>query len=150
MVKIRKAELKDSNLVFNLTKNVFKTYQSLFPTTPALLEGKEDVKRDIVEKEVLIAEIEGKAIGTVRYYAKNDNFYLIRLGILAEYRGAKVGSRLIAEVEDRAKDDGAKKIILYSPYSLKKIIAFYKNLGYRIEKVREDEDYDRAKLVKRI
>ncbi|OCL27293.1 GCN5 family acetyltransferase [Orenia metallireducens] len=147
---IKKADLADSQLVYNLTKTAFKAYAdpSLFPTTPALLESKEDIIRDIEEKDVLIAYLNNNAVGTVRYYGQDEDFYLIRLGVLPEYRGYEIGKELILEVEERVRAKGGRRIILYSPNRLTNLIEFYKRLGYQVIKLIEDDNYIRAKLAK--
>jgi len=147
---IKKAELVDSQLVYNLTKDAFKAYAdpSLFPTTPALLESEEDIIRDIEDKEVLIAYLDNNAVGTVRYYGQGEDFYLIRLGVLPEYRGYEIGQKLILEVEERVREEGGRRIVLYSPIRLTNLINFYNSLDYQVIEIREDDDYTRAKLAK--
>ncbi|SNY22118.1 Acetyltransferase (GNAT) family protein [Orenia metallireducens] len=147
---IKKAELADSQLVYNLTKAAFKAYDdpSLFPTTPALLESKDDIIKDIKDKEILIAYLDNNAVGTVRYYGQGEDFYLIRLGVLPEYQGYEIGKKLILEVEERVRAEGGRRIILYSPSRLMNLINFYKDLDYQVIEIREDEDYTRAKLAK--
>ncbi|KXS44930.1 MULTISPECIES: GNAT family N-acetyltransferase [unclassified Candidatus Frackibacter] len=152
-IKIKKAELADSDLVFNLTKRAFQHYNdpSLFPTTPALLETREDVKREIKKKEILIAYLNNKPVGSVRYHSSDgETFYLSRLGVLAKYQNRNVGQRLINEVEARVKAKGGKRVTLYSAYRLKGLLDFYKSLGYKVVDLKEDADYTRAVISKEL
>ncbi len=146
--EIRKADISDWQVVFNLTKVVFEDYQSRFPTMPALLETNNDVIKDIQYKEVLLAYIEEEAVAVVRYHRVDNNFYLSRLGVLEEYRGYQIGPRLLEYVEEQIRLAGGESIILYSPYALNSLIKFYKSLGYKISKIKEDVDYTRAEMVK--
>ncbi|WP_027339233.1 GNAT family N-acetyltransferase [Halonatronum saccharophilum] len=153
MINIRVAKEEDAKLVFELTKECFSDYAQspTFKTTPSLLEDYEDVKMDIINKEVLIAWLDGKAVGSLRYYPLEDGEYgLIRLGVLKEYRSLNIGSTLLKEVEKRVRTNDGKSITLYSPYELKNLLNFYQNLGYKIEEVSQDDDYDRAKLTKQL
>ena len=152
-VEIKKAEVSDANLVFNLTKQAFQDYNdpALFPTTPALLETKDDVIHDIKNKEILIAYFNSEPAGSVRYYSFDDEeFYLSRLGVLANYRSQNVGQQLISAVEKRVKLKGGNKVTLYSAYRLKDLLEFYQSLGYEVVGLKEDPDYTRAIITKEL
>ncbi|SJZ31363.1 GNAT family N-acetyltransferase [Selenihalanaerobacter shriftii] len=152
-VKVRRAKIVDCGLVFNLTKRAFQDYNdpNLFPTTPGLLESKEEVISDIKNKEVLIAYVNDKPVGSVRFYSDNGKeFYLFRLGVLNKYQSQGVGKKLISEVEARVKDQGGERITLYSAYRLKELLAFYQSLGYEIIGTKDDSDYTRAIISKNL
>ncbi|WP_408955898.1 GNAT family N-acetyltransferase [Natroniella sp. ANB-PHB2] len=152
-VKIRKATSQDVKLVFDLTKRIFQDYN--VPTnssiSPALLEKKEDVKEDIETKEVLVAIYNNEPVGSVRYHSLSETkFCLSRLGVLAGYRGQKIGSKLVATVEKQAQAQGGEEIILHSAYKLKKLLKFYRNLGYQISGLQNKSDYTRAVISKKL
>ncbi|GAB6136972.1 GNAT family N-acetyltransferase [Halanaerobaculum tunisiense] len=151
--KIKKAGLEDSKLVFDLTKQAFQDYlgPAFSSLVPALEESREDVVEDIKSKEVLLAYVEGQPAGSVRFYPINDGEYcLSRLGVLDSYQGHQVGHKLIKAVEQRVKDKGGQEVILYSAYRKKELLKFYQSLDYQIVKIREDDDYTRAKLKKEL
>ncbi|MCK8817409.1 GNAT family N-acetyltransferase [Natroniella sulfidigena] len=152
-VRIRTATSQDVKLVFDLTKRIFQDYN--VPTnssvSPALLETKEDVKEDIVTKEVLVATYNNEPVGSVRYYSLAEKkFYLSRLGVLAGYRGQKIGSKLVAAVEQQVRACGGEEIMLHSAYQLKRLLRFYQNLGYQISGLENKSDYTRAIISKRL
>ena len=152
-IKIKRAGIEDSDLVFQITKQAFQDYlgPAFSSLVPALQESKEDVKEDIKNKEVLIACVDGREAGSVRFYPLTDTeYHLGRLGVLNEFSGKNIGKRLIKEVEERVKEAGGERITLISAYQKKKLLHFYQRLGYEIEEVIEDEDYTRVKLGKRI
>ncbi|MCK8826506.1 GNAT family N-acetyltransferase [Natroniella acetigena] len=152
-VRIRKATSQDVKLIFDLTKRIFQDYNvpNNSSVSPALLETKEDVKEDIETKEVLVAISNNKPVGSVRYYSLAENkFYLSRLGVLAGYRGQKIGSKLVTAVEKQVRAQGGEKIILHSAYKLKKLLRFYQNLGYQISGLQNKSDYTRAIISKEL
>ncbi|MBM7624802.1 GNAT family N-acetyltransferase [Sporohalobacter salinus] len=152
-IRIKKAEIGDGDLVFRLTKRAFQHYNvsSCSPVTPALSETLEDVREDIKEKNILIAYLHGKPVGSVRFYSSNgEDFYLSRLGVIGKYQNQNIGRRLVAEVEKRAKAKGGERIILYSAYSSKGLMGFYQKLGYKIVEIRNDPDYTRAVIQKEL
>ena len=152
-IKIKEAGLEDKDLVFEITKQAFQDYlgPAFSSLVPALQESKVEVKNDIKTKQVLIAYVDNQAAGSVRFYAIGDKEYrLSRLGVLNKFSGKNVGKRLIQAVEERAAKAAAERVSLISAYQKKKLLHFYQHLGYEVKEVREDEDYTRVKLVKRI
>lgn len=152
-IKIKTAEVKDSDLVYQITKQAFQDYlgPAFSSLVPALQESIEEVKEDIENKEVLIAYVDGEAAGSVRFYPVHDkSYHLGRLGVLNKFAGKNIGKKLIKEVEQRVENDGGKKITLVSAYQKKKLLHFYQRLGYEIEEIRKDEDYTRVKLKKQL
>ncbi|GAB6098704.1 hypothetical protein JCM16358_05830 [Halanaerocella petrolearia] len=151
--KIREAGLEDSEVVFKLTKQAFQDYldPAFSSLVPALQESRENVVADIKQKDVLIAYYDKQPAGSVRLSAiDNKSYKLSRLGVLNQYQGQQVGQKLIEEVEQRVKEVGGEQIILYSAYQKKELLNFYQGLGYKIEEIREDDDYTRAKLIKKL
>ncbi|AGB41564.1 putative acetyltransferase [Halobacteroides halobius DSM 5150] len=151
--EIKKAGTEDCKLVFNLTKQAFQDYlgPAFSSLVPALQESIGDVAEEIKKKEVLIAYLDGKAAGSVRFSLLTESQYcLSRLGVLDEYQGQQVGKELIKAVEKRVIEKGGQEIILYSAYRKKELINFYQSLGYQIVKIRNDNDYMRAKLKKQL
>lgn len=152
-INIEEAEVDDTDLVFNLTKRAFQDYNdpALFPTTPALLETKEEVREDIKNKTVLIAYLNDKPVGSVRFYSSDGKeFHLGRLGVLSKHRGKNIGQRLISAVENKVRSRGGRRVTLYSAARLKDLLEFYKKLGYEIIEMKEDPDYTRAVISKKL
>ena len=71
---------------------------------------------------------EKKPAATVRLLPLNDQtFKLQRMAVLKEYRGKKLGTKIIAEAETFAKQQQFKTIELGAQLSAEK---FYQKLGY--------------------
>jgi len=153
--KISKAKAKDYELVYRLTKDIFADYSKHLPSyvnrSPALEENKTDVLSDIVENNVLIAYYNNEPVGSVRYSLLEDDIYLLsRLGVLADYRGLKIGSQLVEKVEEEVAKNNGKGILLYSAKRAKQVLTFYNKLGYEIIDVDKEQEYEKAILYKEI
>lgn len=70
----------------------------------------------------------GKPVATCRFFQKDDTqtYVLGRIAVLKEYRGLKVGARLIAEVE-KALCGKAERILIHAQVRAQ---GFYEKQGY--------------------
>ncbi|SMB89229.1 Predicted N-acyltransferase, GNAT family [Pasteurella testudinis DSM 23072] len=72
----------------------------------------------------------GEPLATARMYRYADNIHkLQRIAVLKSQRGNKLGERLLAEMEQRAKAQGSEKTILGAQDTA---IAFYQKCGYQV------------------
>jgi GNAT superfamily N-acetyltransferase len=75
---------------------------------------------------------ENTAVGTVRLDFLSDKVAAIRLvAILPECQGKKMGSKMIAAVEEYAKQHGVQKLVTNAAIDVER---FYKSIGYVNEK----------------
>ena len=83
---------------------------------------------DKISKHLLVFE-EGKAIATCRvfYDQEKQSYMLGRLAVLKEYRGKKIGSKVLQAAEDVVRRDGGESILLSSQ---ERVISFYEKQGY--------------------
>ena len=73
---------------------------------------------------------DGYPIGTCRFYEKDsDSVTLGRVVILPEYRGKKLGAKVVLEAEKWIKELGYKQIIIDSRTE---VVGFYEKLGYKL------------------
>jgi GNAT superfamily N-acetyltransferase len=89
---------------------------------------------NIVEKggQVWFAAWQGKIVGTVAVKPIEDGTYeLIKMGVLPEAQGKKVGQLLAESAITWAKSQGAQKIVLYSNTKLAPAIGLYLKIGFR-------------------
>ena len=73
---------------------------------------------------------DGYPIGTCRFYEINsDSVTLGRVVVLPEYRGKKLGAKVVIEAEKWIKELGYKQIIIDSRTE---VVGFYEKLGYKL------------------
>ena len=73
---------------------------------------------------------DGYPIGTCRFYELTpDSVTLGRVVVLPEYRGKKLGAKVVLEAEKWIKELGYKQIIIDSRTE---VVGFYEKLGYKL------------------
>lgn len=88
----------------------------------------------IVKKggQVWFADWQGKIVGTVAVKPFEDGSYeLIKMGVLPEARGQKIGMLLARNAISWVKSQGAPKVVLYSNSKLTAAISLYHKVGFR-------------------
>ena len=90
-------------------------------------------------ERVLVAVYNSEVVGYLHaqiyktlYFEELINF--LGLAVSKEYRNKKVGTKLVNEIENWAKENGIKKVRVNSGFSRKEAHEFYRSLGYNNEK----------------
>lgn len=90
-------------------------------------------------ERVLVAVYNSEVVGYLHaqiyktlYFEELINF--LGLAVSKEYRNKKVGTKLVNEIENWAKENGIKKVRVNSGLSRKEAHEFYRSLGYNNEK----------------
>ena len=81
--------------------------------------------------EVLIAYIDGEAVGCagLKKYSEID-VEIKRVWVEPEQRGHHIALDMMAQIEERASNDGYKRTILQTREIMKNAVELYKKLGY--------------------
>ena len=93
---------------------------------------------------------DGYPVATCRFYeVDKDRVIIGRLVVLPDYRGQKLGSRVITEAESWIKELGYKKVLIDSRLET---IKFYEKLGYEHtdDKVLRSGTFDCIRMEKTI
>ncbi|MCU0492039.1 MAG: GNAT family N-acetyltransferase [Chloroflexaceae bacterium] len=86
-------------------------------------------------------------VGCVFCQQRDDAMYLGRLAVLPALRGAGIGQRLIAAVEEQARVQGATRIQLGTRLAHSANQAYYQRLGFRIVDYRSHPGYTEPTFV---
>jgi GNAT superfamily N-acetyltransferase len=93
--------------------------------------------------QCLVAEIEGRLVGTVTWYApgcggpcdwyrRPEVATFGQLAVNPDHQGRGIGSNLIAEVERRAGQSAALELALDTAEPARHLVDYYARLGYRV------------------
>jgi GNAT superfamily N-acetyltransferase len=94
---------------------------------------------------ILFASIGGEIAGTVALKRVDDRiFEFTKMAVDEKFRGKKVGQALAEAAIEKAKDQGAYKIILYSNTVLAAAISLYKKIGFK--EIPVDGPYKRSNI----
>lgn len=133
--------------IFNITREAFVQYvkEAKIPgTVDALKENFDDINRDIREKKVLVALVNGLPAGSIRLTVKPDSTaYISRFGVLMEYQSLGIGRALIKESVDFLKSVNVHSVSLHTAAN-SGLVHFYNQFGFIIEEITHEKGYPRA------
>jgi ribosomal protein S18 acetylase RimI-like enzyme len=110
------------------------------PPAPMLDDQAAEIQRGVV----FVGLRAGRFVGYVVYQPKGENMHLETLAVLPSRMRKGYGTRLVAHVEQVAKDNELSAISLCTHVTMTENFAFYKNLGF-LETGRGKQDgYDRV------
>lgn len=118
---------KDYNAVIELWANMEKGVRVGRSDTPEEIQKKLDRDPDLF----LVAELAGQIIGTVIGGYDGRRGLIYHLAVLRDLRGRGIGTRLMAEVEDRLRTKGCLKCYLIALEDNTEAMQFYERLGWR-------------------
>jgi GNAT superfamily N-acetyltransferase len=141
LLTIRDAPASEHDQVAGLVMSAYEEYLSF--VTPEFVAEFRDDMRDVFaadHTDVIVAESEGRLIGTVTFYpdGTKDGDGLppgsARVRILAvapDWRRRGVGTALMTECLNRARNLGATRMLLHTLPFMSKAIALHESLGFR-------------------
>jgi GNAT superfamily N-acetyltransferase len=121
--------------------------EKYFWMEPVDFEVLQDPDEHIVRKggTILMAQCNQEMAGTVALkFVEPDIYEFTKMAVDERFRGKKIGQALANAAIDRAKELGAKKIILYSNTVLEPAIRLYQKLGFR--EIPVDGPYKRSNI----
>lgn len=126
---IRDMKLKDIDGVYNVEKSCFPDPWS-----------KESFKKEIQNKlaKYLVAQIEDKVVGYVGAWFIIDEAHITNVAVSPEYRGQKIGDKIVKYLIDECNDNKIKAMTLEVRVS--NIVAqnLYKKYGFKLAGVRKE------------
>ncbi len=95
---------------------------------------------------IFFAMFDDEVAGTVALLKVSDGVYeLSKMAVDEEFQGHKIGNKLVEHCLDKARELGAKKVILYSNTALLPAIHLYKKFGF-IKVPLDEVEYKRANI----
>lgn len=95
--------------------------------------------------EIFVAEVEGRVVGTCALVPESDDiFEVVKLAVAKECRGEGLGRRLVEHALMRARDRGAKRVVLLSSSRLGPALHLYRSLGFQDAPMPADQPYETA------
>src|SRR5581483_736591 len=136
MLRIRSADEEDFPAILAVQRDAFSEYEGTYRTSGWTTETLEDVKRDAREKRILVAEWDGKVVGSVRFWTVGGVCVIRLLSVSPAYQGRGIGKALMREIEKVVTD--AHKFYVCTMLRTSRNVALFLNLGYRPESLMPD------------
>ena len=154
--KYREAYVSDAEAIHSLMKDAFVDYANKKENeeeviNSALQEKIKDVRKDLENNIVLVLCDGKKIIASLRLEKISEKRYLLkRFAVSPVYQNQGLGTMLFERAVDKLEQINAHYVQLYSSLEKKKLISFYKGLGFNCLKTDHSKGYERGLWVKTI
>ncbi len=138
---IRDARPEELDPVALILKDSYQEYQKNLPPErfKSYVEDMMDVRKRLPESELIVAELDGRLVGTVTMYlhASEEQVWpkgwsgVRLLGVLPAYRGQGVGRALMDECVRRAKKARLSAVGLHTTEAMATAKRMYERMGFR-------------------
>ena len=142
---IEQAKVTDASEILALQKLAYLSEAEICQdyTIPPLTQTLAEIEREFQTQTILKTIVNGKIIGSVRAYLKQDTCYIGRVIVHPDFQNQGIGAKLMREIEGRFAH--AKRYELFTGEKSERNLYFYQKLGYRI--VRKGELTGKVPLV---
>jgi predicted N-acetyltransferase YhbS len=132
-MQIRRATAPDFQEILKVQAEAFGQYEGTYEVSAWTKETLEDITTSALDKVILVAESEGRLVGSVRYWVAGGVCVIRLLSVSPVYQGRGVGKALMREIEQLATD--AHKLYVCTMLRTSRNVALFLGLGYRAETV---------------
>lgn len=145
LMKIENAQITDLPSILELQKLCYRENAERYDdfNIAPLVQTIEELQNDFKNNVILKVEYNGKIIGSIRAFEKEQTCHIGRVIVHPDYRNRGLGKEMMIKLEKRFPD--AERFELFTGSRDEKNIYFYKKLGYKI--FREEARGDKVKLV---
>ena len=131
MIRIRPATDADFDVLLQVQQAAFGEYADLYEVSAWTTETLESLRQDAKEKRILVADVEGAVIGSVRFWVVAGVCVIRLLSVSPPHQRRGAGKALIQEIERVTVD--AHKFYACTMLRTARNIQFFLNLGYQAE-----------------
>lgn len=130
--------------VVHVIHTAFAARPVLDPPAPALEETVDSVGKALAEHGGLVAEVDGRVVGSLLLEPEDRLVALRRVGVLPEHQHHGVAAALASHAEDVARERGFDGVVLEARAELPGTVRFWQLLGY----VEIDRDGPRLTMLR--
>lgn len=132
-MEIKLADVSDAPIIHELMIKAFMEYKDEVPPSSALEETVESISTALKDNEKgLIAYVDEKPVGMVRFQLKENELYFFRLSVIPEKQGKGIAKKILKFLEDYAKNKEIHKLLCKVRMTVTKNIKLYSSIGYSI------------------
>jgi predicted N-acetyltransferase YhbS len=142
MCHIRQGQETDCEAVLTVLQAAFGVYQNLDPPSGVTRETVATLREKLLGETLWVAEVGGESeaapgrivacVFTRPHQQYTDALYFGRLAVLPAYQRQGIARRLIGVVEQQAREQGFRRVVLGVRVALPDNVRYYQSLGYEI------------------
>ena len=110
----------------------------------------EDYAKVIQRQDVFVLNVGEKTIGVLVLIKQERNLLLTKVAVHPDHQGQGFGRKLIALVEEKARNGGFGAVTLYTNERMTENIELYKKLGFEETERRLEKGYHRVYMRKTV
>jgi N-acetylglutamate synthase-like GNAT family acetyltransferase len=131
-VTVRLAETEDAESIARILREAFTVYRRFYTEEAfeQVTPNPDVVERRFAEGPIWVAELEGKAVGTVSVTTEPEGLYVRSMAVLPEAQGRGVGHKLLEAINEWAAGTDEERIFLYTTYFVPGAKEMYEKHGY--------------------
>jgi len=131
MMNILQAAIADAEAIFDLQQRAYQTEAAIYDdfAIPPLVETLDELQDQFHFKLFLKVIEDGRIVGSVRAYQKDETCYVERLIVAPEYRRRGIGSALLQQIETMYPN--AARFELFTGHRSEDNLRLYRRHGYR-------------------
>jgi ribosomal protein S18 acetylase RimI-like enzyme len=131
---IERATLPDAEEILSLQKLAYRNEAEIYNdfSIPPLLQTLEEVRKDFENQVFLKTARDGKIVGSVRAFLREETCYIGRLIVHPDFQNQGIGKELMNGIEETFKE--ARRFELFTGHRSEKNLHLYEKLGYRVFK----------------
>ena len=144
-IKLIQAKLQDLEEILALQKIAYRSEAEIHDdfSIPPLHQTLSEIREEFQHQLFLKVVDQGKIIGSVRAYEKNETSFIGKLIVDPLFQNQGIGTKLLSEIERRF--EYVKRFELFTGYKSKKNLYLYNKFGYK--EFRRDKISDTLTLV---
>ncbi len=139
-MEIKKATLLDAEKILALQKLAYRSEAEIYNdfNIPPLVQTLESIQKDLEDQFFLKVMMDGRIIGSVRAYAKEDTCYIGRLIVHPEFQNRGIGKKMMDEIEKIFNH--CNRFELFTGDKSERNLYLYQKLGYKVFKTAKITD----------
>jgi ribosomal protein S18 acetylase RimI-like enzyme len=137
LIQIRSATAGDLADIQSCARAAYAVYVERMGREPAPMIA--DFASQIELGQVQAALCESSFAGYVVFYCEGDHLHLENVAVVPAHAGKGIGKKLVAYVEQAAREKGLAAVELYTNEAMTENLAMYPTLGY-VETERKQQD----------
>ncbi|MEX5215192.1 MAG: GNAT family N-acetyltransferase [Nitrospiraceae bacterium] len=131
VIRIRPGTEDDFSSVLQIQQKAFEEYAAVYEVSAWTKETIESLRQDARDKHLLVAEVGGALVGSVRFWTVAGVCVIRLLSVSPTHQGQGVGKALMQEIERVTSD--AHKFYACTMLRTARNVHFFLSLGYRSE-----------------